>query len=92
MAEVKGWEKSVWKQQFFQDYETFIGAVLILKDHLEEGKGMNPYDHHWWGKLQGITDMISHHQRVLSVTRSHFLEAHPKEETIPFGHFPVRVE
>lgn len=88
----KEWEKSVWKQQYFRDYEDFIGAVLELKQLLEEGVGCNPYRSPWWQELQAKVNTLTHHHAVLEVTRRKYVEAHPLEPTIPFGHFPVARE
>ena len=89
MAEPKEWEKSVWRQQYFCDYEDFITEVLCLKEHLETGGGMNPYKSEWWDTLQRIVGLLSHHHSVLEITRRKYVESNPEEKSIPFGHVPV---
>lgn len=89
MAEPKEWEKSVWRQQYFRDYEEFIASLLEVKEQLEEGVGCNPYHTSWWARLQQKMDLLSHSHSVLEVTRRKFIEAVPLEKSIPFGHMPV---
>lgn len=89
MAEPKEWEKSVWRKQYFRDYEEFIGALLAMKEQLEEGVGCNPYHTSWWAELQKKMNHLAHTHSVLEVTRRKFIEAVPLQASIPFGHVPV---